>query len=284
MHFFKSAAYALTVGLALVDARAINKKGPQAKDVIVERGHSSATPNDLKPRWTNRVNGEKLNTRALFGLFDGDSGDGVEIAKSTSQGNAKACSEAIDKLRKARKLRKRADDGDYEMSDEPQSDGMDLGPKSHTVSMGNSDFIAFDDDDETDILGTVGLNSCTGVLIVGKKGAVIAHLDPIEDGQNQNQFKQDVADKVTALYNANRDRLGEAPKMYAATPSDNNGEKAVLESTAGELGIDKDISTYEVVEDDDFDDEYIEAGKGAIWVNFKDRESPKVVIFGNTKN
>ncbi len=153
----------------------------------------------------------------------------MEIAKSTSQGNAKACREAINKLRKARKLRKRMDDdddeeeeeeeeegsggdsgGDYQLSDMPSSDGMDLGPRSHTVSLGNSDFIAFDAEDDTDIIGTVGLNSCTGVLIVGKEGAVIAHLDPIEDGQNPDQFKQTVAEKVTALYNANKDRLGEA--------------------------------------------------------------------------
>ena len=87
---------------------------------------------------------------------------------------------------------------------------MDLGATSHTVSMGNSDFLAFDDDDDTDILGTVGLNSCTGVIILGKEGAVIAHLDPIEDGQDITAFSADVDSKVKALYNANAAKLTDA--------------------------------------------------------------------------
>ena len=179
-----------------------------AEVVTVDGSDPSAHTNGLDPRWTNRVTGQKLNTRGLLGLFD-NGGDGVKIAESSSESNAKACHKAISKLRKSKARKKRSD---YETEDEPESDGMDLGPSSHTVSMGNSDFLAFDDgdDDDTDILGTVGLNSCTGVLIVGDKGAVIAHLDPIEDGEGTDRFKQDVEGKVKAVYNDNKDKMENA--------------------------------------------------------------------------
>lgn len=112
-------------------------------------------------------------------------------------------------MRKA-KARKRAD---YDLEDDSgdSEDGMDLGPRSRTVPMGKSTFEGFDDHHDVDILGTEGLNSCTGVLIVGKKGAIIAHLNPIEEGDNKgDDFKDDVADKVTKLYTDNKDLLEDA--------------------------------------------------------------------------
>ena len=271
--------------------------------MLVDRGNSAPAPSDLKARWTTGFNGEKLSVRGLFGIGD-DASEDVKIAKSSVKSNAQACSDAINKLRKAkarkaRKARKRSDVDDLDMEDEPSDDGMDLGTESFTVPMGGSAFQAYDNDDDIEILGTVGLNSCSGVLIVGKKGATIAHLDPIEADGNADQFNADVASKVTQVYNDNKDNLEDA-KMYVKTshlydldvdhsyryiavPNGDHGEKDILEKAASDLGIDKDTTTYDVVDNDDVDEDYMSSGKGTIYVNFKDNDSPKVAVFGEEK-
>ncbi|KAL8786469.1 MAG: hypothetical protein Q9213_002785 [Squamulea squamosa] len=314
MHFLKAAAFVLTASLALVDARAISQRDPQANGVIAKRD-TGATPGDLKPRWTNRINGEKLSVRGLFGL-----GDDIKIAKSSFEANAKACSDALKKLRKARRKRaayakraaraerkirrKRADiddpeddeddvmDGETDVEDDDEfdleddgEDGMDLGGTSHTVGQGQSDFWPFDNQDGDTIIGTVGLNSCSGVLIVGNNGAVIAHLDPISpnEGRTEDAFKGDVTDKVSKLYTDNRANLQNA-KMYIAVPNGDNGEKAILEKAADDLGIAKDTTGYDRVADEVWDNEdYMTSGRGVMLVDFKDKNSPKVKVFGNNK-
>lgn len=40
---------------------------------------------------------------------------------------------------------------------------------------------------------------------------------------------------------------------------------------------------YDVVKDDDYNDAYMESGKGTIFVNFKDKDNPKVFVFGDEK-
>lgn len=198
---------------------------------------------DLKPRWTNKVTGEKLSARAILGL-----GDDIQVSKPGFEANAKACSESLEKLRKLRRKRaaraerkvrrKRAesddDDDDEEMEDAEEgeeevedeetdmgddmevdddvTEGEDLGPGSHTVGMGESEYFPFENDEEATVLGTIGLNSCSGVLIVGQKGAIIAHLLPISPNQglNEGTFRTSVDEKVTALYNTNKANLAGA--------------------------------------------------------------------------
>ena len=201
----------------------------------MERGNN-ANAEDLTPRRTNKATGEKLSARGLFGL-----GDDIEISRPAFQANAKACAGALDKLRKLRRKRaaraerkvrrKRADVNDPEDDkdevmeeetdvededemdvDDDSEDGMDLGPDSHTVPQGGFEFFPYENDEDSTILGTVGLNSCSGVLIVGQKGAVIAHLEPIspDEGRKEDVFKQDIADKVSKPYNDNKASLAGA--------------------------------------------------------------------------
>ncbi|KAI4259230.1 MAG: hypothetical protein L6R42_004681 [Xanthoria sp. 1 TBL-2021] len=121
--------------------------------------------------------------------------------------------------------------------DDDSEDGVDLGPDSHTVPIGGHEFFPFENDEDSTILGTVGLISCIGVLIVGKKGAVIAHLEPISpnEGRSEDTFKQDVANKVSKHYNVNKANLADV-KI---------GEKRILEKAADDLGIAKYTTGYD---------------------------------------
>lgn len=95
----------------------------------------------------------------------------MNIVETTSRSNAEACSRAISKVRKT-KARERTN---YEIEDDSESNHMDLGGQSLTVSIGKNTFHGFVDDDFVETLNTTGLNSCIGVLIVGKKGVSQAH-------------------------------------------------------------------------------------------------------------
>ncbi|KAI4196994.1 MAG: hypothetical protein LQ346_003129 [Caloplaca aetnensis] len=266
MHFFKSAALAFTLGLALIDARAIN----------IKQGASDIETNGLKVRGTDIVQGGDLRTR------------GVDVKDDVSKGNAEACAQALNKLRKSKlrksKVRKRADDDDL---DDLADDMMGLGDDSYTVAQGTSDSVVFANDEDIHTFGTVGLNSCSGVLIVGNKGAIAAHINPIPANGNRDTFTQEVAD-VTDLFNSKRDalELGSAT-MYIVTPirgGQRNGEKEVLEGAAGQLGIAVDSTEYEPVTDDEFNDDYEETGKGSIEVNWEDDgEDVHVRIFDQDK-
>ncbi|KAL8911238.1 MAG: hypothetical protein Q9172_007704 [Xanthocarpia lactea] len=318
MYFLKAAAFALTASLALVDARAISKRAPHSTSGISERGNN-ANAEDLKPRWINKATGEKVGARGLFGL-----GDDIEISQPAFQANAKACAGALDKLRKLRRKRaaraerkvrrKRADEsdpeddedevmedetdvqdeGDMDVDDDSEGDmdfdddsedGMDLGPESHTVGMGESEFFPFENDEESTVLGTIGINSCSGVLIVGQKGAVIAHLEPISpnEGRTVDTFKQDIASKVSGIYTSNQANLAGA-KMYIAVPNADNGEKGLLEKAADDLKIEKDTTQYDRVPNRVWKTEdYRKTGRGVIMVDFKDPNALKVKVFGEEK-
>ncbi|KAL8902131.1 MAG: hypothetical protein Q9207_004863 [Kuettlingeria erythrocarpa] len=283
MHIFKSAALALTLGLALVDARAIN----------VKQGASDIETNGLKVRGTDIVQGGNLRTRD------------VDVKDDVSRGNAEACAQALNKLRRSKlrksKARKRADGDDDDDDDVDMDDGSDdvdlsdlsddmmgLGDDSYTVAQGTSDSVVFANDEDINKFGTVGLNSCSGVLIVGNKGAIAAHINPIPANGNRDKFTQEVGD-VTDLFNSKRDalELGSAT-MYIVTPihdGQRNGEKEILEGAAGQLGIAVDSTEYEPVTDEEFfDDDYTENGKGSIEVSWDDDgEDVHVRIFDQTK-
>ena len=220
------------------NANILHGRAPHSTSGIAERGNN-AHAEYLKPRWINKATGGKVSARGLFGL-----GDDIEISKPAFQANAKACAGALDKLRKLRrkraaraerKLRRKRDDSDLEDDeddvmddetdvededdmevddDESEESNMALGPDSHTVPMGGSEFFPFENDEDSTILGTVGINSCSGVLIVGQKGAVIAHLMPIspDEGRTEDNFKQDIDTMVKGLYTSNQANLAN-PKM-----------------------------------------------------------------------
>ncbi|KAL9032031.1 MAG: hypothetical protein Q9180_006744 [Flavoplaca navasiana] len=317
MYFHRVAALALTASLALVDARAITKSASQHNGGIAERGNN-AIADDLKPRWTNKVTGEKLSVRALSGL-----GDDIQVSKPGFEANAKACSESLEKLRKLRrkraaraerKVRRRraqSESDDEEMEDEEEGEeegeeeieddetdtgddmeldsddleGQDLGPNSYTDGIGEGEFFPYDKIKDVSVLGTMGLNSCSGVLIVGEKGAIIAHLMPIspQEGLTEAMFQKSVDVNVTGLYTKNKANLAGA-KMYTAVPNEDDGEKVILKEAAKSLGIELDPTGYDRVDDDVFDDEdYLETGIGTIYVNFKDTNNLKVKVFGKDK-
>lgn len=252
-------------------------------------GTQGVTAGGNQPRAVDRPAGKKLDGRGLFGF-----GSDVKVNKDASKEQAEKCKSALNKLRRLRKLRKakRADDGsDLEMDD--QDDGHDmLGDNSYTVNMGEHIYLNEDDadDDDIKILGTYGLNSCSGVLIVGDKGYSVAHLDPIEssgedgttaDEGSKQQFKDNVASMVEKDYTDNKDNLGNAV-MYIMTPSDGLGEQDELAASAGRLGIKISKNTYDVVDDDTLDsDDYEEKQRGTIYVDFSDKENPKVKVNGD---
>ncbi|KAL8717921.1 MAG: hypothetical protein Q9225_004885 [Loekoesia sp. 1 TL-2023] len=283
MYFLKQLSIAVALGFALVDARAVNVNGK--RDV----GTQGVTAGSNQPRAVDRPAGKKLDGRGLFGF-----GSDVEVNKDASKEQAERCKSALNKLRKLRKLRKakRADDGsDLEMDD--QDDGHDmLGDKSYTVDMGEHMFISEDeaDDEDIKILGTYGLNSCSGVLIVGDKGYAVAHLNPIEgsdedatvaDDDSKQEFKDNVANMVEKDYNDNKDNLGNAV-MYIMTPSDGLGEQDELAASAGRLGIKISKNTYDVADDATLDSkDYSDKERGTIYVDFSDKVNPKIKVNGN---
>ncbi|KAL9626474.1 MAG: hypothetical protein Q9204_007274 [Flavoplaca sp. TL-2023a] len=318
MYFHRAAAFALTASLALVDARAITKTASQPNGGIAERGNN-AISDDLIPRWTNKVTGEKLSVRALSGL-----GDDIQVSKRAFEANAKACSVSLEKLRKLRRKRaaraerkvrrKRAssDDDDEEMeddeegqeegedegtdtggdmevdSDEPESDepeDEDLGTGSYTVRMGEGEFFPYDNKKGASVIGTIALNSCSGVLIVGEKGAIIAHLKPIspQEGLTEAMFQKSVDVNVTGLYTKHAADLGVA-KIYMAVPNIDNGEKVILETAADGLKIEQDTTGYDRAANSIWETEnYFETGRGTMYVNFRDRNNLKVKVFGIDK-
>lgn len=147
---------------------------------------------------------KNLPTRGLFGS-DSD------VDEDISKHNAEACAKALNKLRKSKlrksKARKRADSDDAMDLDDLSSDSnMGFGEDSFTVAQGTSNSVVFANEDDIKKFGTVGLNSCTGVLIVGNKGAIAAHINPIEVDGNRDDFTQEVAD-MTALFNDKKDEL-----------------------------------------------------------------------------
>ncbi|KAL8863759.1 MAG: hypothetical protein Q9198_010360 [Flavoplaca austrocitrina] len=178
-----------------------------------------------------------------------------------------------------------ADMGDNMEIDSDELEGEDLGPGSYTVPMGEAEFFPYDKNKDVSLLGTIGLNSCSGVLIVGETGAISAHLLPIspQEGLNRDTFQTSVNEKVKGLYTKNKANLAGA-KMYIAVPNGDNGEKAILEKAADVLEIGKDTTGYDRVADSVWDTEnYIETGKGTIFVNFKDTNDLKVKVFGKDK-
>ncbi|KAL8856311.1 MAG: hypothetical protein Q9178_007075 [Gyalolechia marmorata] len=267
--------------------RASNTGGPHSTSGIAERGNN-ANAEDLKLRWTNKATGEKPTREHAP----------VALDKSRKL-RRKRAARAARKLRRKRADSEPGDDEDEVMEDETDvedegemdlddvdsEDGMDLGPDSHTVPMGQSEFFPFENKEASTILGTIGLNSCSGVLIVGQKGGVIAHLEPISpnEGRTEDNFKQDIASKVSGIYTNNKANLAGA-KMYIAVPNSDNGEKELLEKAADVLGIEKDTTQYDRVANKVWNTEdYMKTGKGVIMVDFKDTNALKVKVYGNEK-
>ncbi|KAL8899637.1 MAG: hypothetical protein Q9207_006086 [Kuettlingeria erythrocarpa] len=129
-----------------------------------------------------------------------------------------------------------------------------------------------------ELIGTNGLNSCSGVLIVGDKGYAVAHLVPIEladggtpDPASAPAFHDTVVSQVEADFNNNRADLNNAVI----------GEQAELEASAARLGIPIGKNTYTVVPDDQLDSrDYIEKERGTNYVDRSDEDTPFVVVNG----
>lgn len=104
------------------------------------------------------------------------------------------------------------DDDEMEVDDDSDDSGMALGGNSFTIPQDAGDFRAYANNEDDTIIGTVGLNSCSGVLIVGDGGAVMAHLNPIspDEGNPREQFEADVEEKVKALFRTNAGQLANA--------------------------------------------------------------------------
>ena len=247
--------------------------------------------------------------------------------KESAKSNAAGCREALNKLRKLRKA-KRAEPGEEGVPEEegdPEDVDMDedsdvsaaddLGPKSSTFKQDESEFFSWEDADEfgIDIFGSVGLNQCTGVLIIGDGGVLGAHLSPIEakdepeeeedpddmdeddqedaneemeeeeaDDDSKAAFAQEVTDKVENLFHQHQDKLANA-YMWIMTPSTNLGEAEICEAAADRLGcVGKKTVTYDVVADETLDeDDYIEEERGTFYANFADRQNVKAFINGD---
>ncbi|KAL8835888.1 MAG: hypothetical protein Q9176_006661 [Flavoplaca citrina] len=265
-------------------------KPSQPNGGIAERGNN-AIADDLKPRWTNKVTGEKLSVRALSGLDDD-----IQVSKPGFEANAKACSESLEKLRKLRRKRaaraernvrrRRAksddDDNDEEMEDEEEGEEEVEDEETDT----GDDMELDDEEPEGQDFGpgsyTVG---GSGVLIVGEKGAIIAHLVPIspQDGLTEAMFQKSVDVNVTGLYNTNKGNLA-GTKMYIAVPHGDNGEKAILKTAADGLKIEQDPTGYDRVDDEVWETEnYLVTGKGTMFVDFEDTNNLKVKVFGIDK-
>lgn len=224
------------------------------------------------------------------------------------------------KLRKLKaRKEKRAEPGEPVPSGTPSDPGdsdismgssADLGAASKTVPMGESIFLSWEDAEAEgiEILGTVGLNSCTGVLVVGNGGGIIAHLNPIEakdgveddnededdqedqdedmedaeaDEASKEEFQQALADKVEKLYNENKDKLAEAT-MYTLTTSNNLGEEDLSNDLAGRLEFENKVKKYDVVDDETLDsDDYHEKERGTLYADIKDKSDIKVKMNGD---
>ncbi|KAL9614162.1 MAG: hypothetical protein Q9167_001314 [Letrouitia subvulpina] len=291
MRFLKQISLFAALGLALVDARAINLNNKRSNEL---QGVSSSGKSGLQTRAKHKV-------RGLFG----DDSD-VEVDKDSSKGNSQKCQDALTKLRKLKEKKvKRGDDDDSMGS----NGSADLGPASKTVPMGESLFLSWEEaqNEGIELLGTVGLNSCTGILIIGKQGGIIAHLDPIEakggveddnededdqedqdedmedaeaDEASKEQFKQALAEKVEKLYNDNKDKLTEAT-MYTLTTSDNLGEEDLSNESAERLQIENKVKKYDVVAEDGMDDDYFEEQRGTLYADIKDKNDIKVKMNGD---
>ncbi|KAL8887019.1 MAG: hypothetical protein Q9215_005355 [Flavoplaca cf. flavocitrina] len=205
--------------------------------------------------------------------------------------------------RKVRHKRAESDDDDEEMEDEEEGEeevedeetdtgddmevdsdepeGQDFGPGSYTVGMGKAEFFPYNKKKDVSLLGTIRLNSCSGVLIVGEKGAIIAHLLPIspEEGLTEAMFQKSVDVNVTGLYNTNKGNLA-GTKIYMAVPNGDNGEKVILETAADGLKIEKDTIGYDRVDDEVWGTEnYLVTGKGTMFVDFEDTNNLKVKVW-----
>ena len=164
---------------------------------------------------------------------------------------------------------------------------MDLGPRSETVSQGDGRFLSYDDADEkgVTITGTVGVNSCSGVIIKGPGGTLFAHLDPIEpnDDESYLAFEDAVQKFVIDLFNNNKDKL-QGGTMYVSVPNNQVGENTVLGEAAEELGIVQVYTSYDPINQETYESrEYEASGKGTMWIDFSDKANPQVVIFGQTQ-
>ncbi|KAL9602759.1 MAG: hypothetical protein Q9219_001602 [cf. Caloplaca sp. 3 TL-2023] len=283
MYFLKQLSFAVILGFALADARAL-RFNPKR-----EVGTSGVTAGSDQARSVRLSTGEKLAGQALFGR-------GVEINHEASKEQAAECKEALNQLRK-RSLRKskRADDDDDDSDDEEEDEDMSddmLGPMSQTVKTGKGKPLTKDQAEEEEVtkFGTFGLNSCSGVLIVGDDGYTIAHLKPIEpsdddktkpDENSKEEFKGQIQSIVERDYNAIANNLGNAV-MYIMTPTTNMGEEEELVAAAERLQIQVSKNKYDVVENSVMDEPDYDANeRGTIYVECSDPDHPVVKVNGD---
>lgn len=164
-----------------------------------------------------------------------------------------------------------------------------LGKDSCTVDMGEHRFLSETEahDEGFELFGTYGINSCSGVLIVGDNGYAVAHLDPIEETEDGSPdpataqaFHDNVVGQVEADYNSNKENLGNAV-MYILTPQGDKGEQDELVKSAQRLGIPVSKNTYQVVDEDGLNDDWFENERGTIYLNRSDTDEKFVVVNGD---
>lgn len=75
-------------------AKNAQSRGSHTNSDKAQRGNNTIAENH-KPRLTSTVTGEKLSVSGLFDL-----GDEIKVSEPAFEANAKACSSALNKLRK----------------------------------------------------------------------------------------------------------------------------------------------------------------------------------------
>ncbi|KAL8764124.1 MAG: hypothetical protein Q9184_000266 [Pyrenodesmia sp. 2 TL-2023] len=294
MYFLKQLSVAVALGFALVDARAIKLNG---KNEITAR-HVTAGSNG--PRALGNPIGGKLAGRGLAKRED------VDQDEDATKAQAKRCADALNNLgrklrrRRAARKAKRADDDDDDEEEEDDDEEMEdvsddgsghsmLGKDSYTVNMEEHRFVTEGEASDAgyELYGTYGLDSCSGVLIVGDNGYSIAHIVPIEETQDGSpdqasveEFRNNVANMVEKDYNDNKENLGNAV-MYVMTPNGDKGEAAELEASAKRLGIQISKNTYDVVGVEGMDDDYFDKQRGTMYVDRSDASNKKIKVNGN---
>ncbi|KAI4088767.1 MAG: hypothetical protein LQ344_005820 [Seirophora lacunosa] len=275
MYFLKQLSIVVALGFALVDARAINLNGKNeitARDVTAARNGPRALGNPI---------GEKLAGRGLAKRED------VDQDEEATRAQAKRCADALNNLR--RKLRRRAARKAKRAGDDEEDGHSMLGADSYTVNMDEHLFTSEQTahDKGWELYGTYGLNSCSGVLIVGDNGYSIAHISPIEetedgspDPASAQAFRNNVASMVEKDFNDNKENFGNAV-MYALTPNGDKGEAAELEASAKRLGMLISKNTYDVVDEEAFNDDYFEKERGTMYLNRSDASNKKIKVNGD---
>lgn len=151
------------------------------------------------------------------------------------------------------------------------------------VGMDQYKFWRYDRDVNIKLLRTYGLNGCTGILIVGGQGALLAHLSPIEAGWSNGHFMHQLKIMVKKPYLRYKS-LMENPTMYVVYSNSDHGELELVRQLATRLEIPLIEYEYPILDDHDCSDaEEENQDVTTMHVNFSNVNNLRVVIFGDVQ-